>query len=110
MNLRIAHGVEKETFAGQDKTLSCLQALRTQGRISRGGGELCSIQRCRPLELDNLEAEVYRLGFCRFIRWVLQSFRSRRLSESAPTIQSEQKRAIPFWPLWPQTLTLFAGR
>jgi hypothetical protein len=26
------------------------------------------MQRYRPLESDMLEAEVYRLGFCRFIR------------------------------------------
>ena len=56
-----------------------------------------------------LEAEVFRLGFCRFIRPVLQSLRSRRLSESALTFQSEQKRAIRFWPLPPQTLTFSAG-
>ena len=37
-----------------------------------------------------LEAEVYRLGFCRLIRWVLQSLRSRRLSENVLTFQSEQ--------------------
>ena len=57
-----------------------------------------------------LEAEVDRLGFCRFIRPVLQSFRGWLLSESALTVQSEQKCVIRFWPLWPQTLTLSAER
>ena len=46
-----------------------------------------------------LEAEVYRIGFCRFIRPVWQSLRSLRLSESTVTDQSEQIRAIRFWPL-----------
>jgi len=68
------------------------------------------MQRYRPLESDMLEAEVYRLGFCRFIRPVLQSLRSRRLSENVLTDQSEQKRAIRFWLLRPKTLTLSAGR
>ncbi len=53
-------------------------------------GELCSSKRYRPLESDMLEAEVYRLGFCRFIRGILQSLRSRRLSESALSLQTEQ--------------------
>ena len=68
------------------------------------------MQRYRPLESDKLEAEVDRLGFCRFIRWFLQSLRSRSLSENVLTDQSEQKRAIRFWHLCPQTLTLSAGR
>ena len=46
------------------------QTLRTQRTISRRvrHGELCSKQRYRPLESDTQEAEVSRLGFCRFIR------------------------------------------
>ncbi len=64
-------------------------------------GELCSIKRYRPLESDILEAEVDRLGFCRFIRSVLQYSRTRRLSENVLTFQSEQKRAIRSWPVRP---------
>ena len=50
--------------------IPCFQTLRTQRTISRRvrHGELCSRERYRPLESDMLEAEVYRLGFCRFIR------------------------------------------
>ncbi len=59
-------------------------------------GELCSSKRYRPLESGKLEAEVYRLGFCHFIRRVLQDFRSWRPSENVLTDQSEQKRAIRF--------------
>ena len=78
---------------------------RKNARDSRVGevlsGELCSRERYRPLKTDMPEAEVYRLGFCRFIRPVLQSLRSWRLSESALTFQSEQKCAIRFVPLRP---------
>ena len=52
--------------------------------------ELCSRERYRPLESDIKKAEVYRLGFCRFIRLVLQSLRCWRLSESTLSFQSEQ--------------------
>ena len=56
------------------------------------------------------EAEVDRLGFCRFIRPGLHSLRSWQLSENVLTLRSEQKHVIRFRPLWPQTLTLSAGR
>ena len=63
------------------------RAKKSSKRIKQG--ELCSTERYRPLESDKLEAEVYRLGFCRFIRCVLQSLRSRRISENVLTDQSE---------------------
>jgi hypothetical protein len=50
--------------------IPCFLTWRTQRTISRRvrHGELCSKQRYRPLQSNTQEAEVSRLGFCRFIR------------------------------------------